>query len=107
MVTTLVKLIFTSQPSHLNDSRDAITFCEKIKRRFPVTARAELSTGELEFIIVSFLSDNDEKAGKLANSILEFCDGSDFGRIFQSFIVSESIEDIEELNGEDDMEYDR
>jgi hypothetical protein len=102
----LLKIVFTKQPDNISDVKDTINFCVKIKRKFNVLARASFTQEQLDYIVVSALGESDEKIERLFDKVLEYCDSSEFGRVYESSAYVESIDDLDELNEVEPMEYD-
>lgn len=106
MVHGLLKVEFTKQPENISDVKDTLNFCEKLRRKFHVTTRAKFIDDQLSFIVIAALADDEPKLNTLFDRILEFCDGSEFGRVYENSAFVEDIDELEELNGEPTMEYD-
>lgn len=107
MVHALLKIQFMNQPHQISDVKDGIHLCEKITRKFPVIARAKFDADSLSYIVVSILKDSEHQVSDTFDKILRFCDSSEFGRVYESGAFVEQIDNLDDLNSENEMEYDR
>ena len=107
MVHALLKVQFTSQPQHSSDVKDALTLCDKIIRKFSVLARAKFEGETLSFIVISTLKETEQQTSQLFHRIIEYCDMSEFGRVYETGAFIEQIDEIDELDSEHTMEYAR
>lgn len=107
MVHALLKIQFMAQPHQISDVKDGINLCEKITRKFPVTARAKFDADSLSYIVVSILKESENQVSDTFDKILKFCDVSEFGRVYESGAFVEQIDNLDVLDSTTEMEYDR
>ena len=105
MVHALLKIVFTKQPSNMSDIKDTLTFCDKLKKRFHVITRSKFINDQLSYIIIAALGENEAKIEYLFEKIIDFCDSSEFGRVYESNAYVEDIESLAELNTLTEIEY--
>lgn len=106
MVFGVLKIEFTLQPEDTSLSKDVASMCRKISQLFSVAARAEIENHQLSFIAVSALSSSEIKLEKIFEKVLDFCEKSHLGRVYDSCTYWEDFERIPELSDAgNDMEY--
>lgn len=104
----ILKIQFTSSSELANDVKDAKTLCRRISQNFHLQAKPQFDGEKLQHIVLAdILGDNSNTRRKI-NDILDYCDSSDFGRVYEHAIFEEQIDNLlEDFDPSSSLEYDR
>ncbi len=106
MYFAVTKLCFDLDNNTVRDSKELASLCERIRKKFKVTASpCPLEKTQASIAIVT-LQRAEQKISKLLDDISEFCETCGFGRVSQEHTLIDTIDSISEFDdGEESGSY--
>ena len=107
MYIGVFKIAFAVQKHDIPDGRAVKAFCEKLMARFKVVARSNYTDkkSDLLWIAITTIADQEDTIDRLFEQILEMCDGSDLGRVYDQAGFVDLVEQLIADFSTEDHEY--
>lgn len=107
MFVGVFRVAFAIQKNDIPDGRAIKAFCEKLMKRFKVVARSNYSVkkSEILWIALTTVAEKEEMIQRLFEQILEMCDSSELGRVYDQSGVIQPLEDFFEEDDNPNQEY--